>query len=185
MNPTSLLRTSLPVAFALFVGGVASSCQAPQPNAVRREVAVVPRVPFPEQEYDRLPKTGKNTVTGQAFMKTRGGDVKTAAGEPVRLSPVTSYSTQFFDFSVRRKHESFQELSPPDARVLQYIKETTADATGRFSFYDVPAGEYYIYTLVRWEAPGRAGLELQGGLVGEKITVKDGERNEVILTEAR
>ena len=166
----------------LFAGCAAPDGAAP---ATRGPVtSYLPRVPWPEEEYANLAKKGANTVSGQAFMKTRGGDVKTAAGEIVMLNPVTTYSTQFVDVSILGKHEAFQELSPkdPDPRIREYAKQVTADATGRFTFYDVPAGEYYIYTLVRWEAPTGYGLQQQGGWVVSRVTVKDGDRNEFILT---
>jgi hypothetical protein len=34
------------------------------------------RMPFPEHEYQSLAKSGSAVVKGQAFLKTRGGDVK-------------------------------------------------------------------------------------------------------------
>lgn len=57
-----------------------------------RPAATVERIAFPQEEYSSLPEAGTAVVHGQAFLKTRGGDVKTAAGEEVILNPVTSYS---------------------------------------------------------------------------------------------
>lgn len=59
----------------------------------------IPRVLFQESEYLALPKTGTATIIGQAFLKTRGGDVKTAAGNEILLNPVTSYSLQWYEMS--------------------------------------------------------------------------------------
>ena len=157
-----------------------AGCQMPTGPVV----SIVPRVPWPEQEYARLDKKGKNAVSGQAFMKTRGGDVKTCAGETVTLSPVTSYSAQFFNMEVLGKREAHQRLSPDvDSRIHSYLKQTTADASGKFTFYDVPAGDYYLYTLVRWEAPTARGHSQQGGWLGQKVSVRDEERNDFILTK--
>ena len=117
-------------------------------------------------------------------MKTRGGDVKTCAGEQVMLSPVTSYSTQFFNMEVLGKREALQRLGgDADSRIYSYLKQTTGDASGRFTFYDVPPGEYYIYTVVRWEAPTGRGMTQQGGWLGQQITVADGRKNEFILSK--
>jgi hypothetical protein len=55
---------------------------------------LVPRLPFPSDEYAALATTGTGVVKGQVFMKTRGGDVKTAAGSEIHMDPVTTYSTQ-------------------------------------------------------------------------------------------
>lgn len=154
-------------------------CQSPQGPVIAR----VHRVPWPDEEYSRLKLSGNNTVSGQAFMKTRGGDVKTCAGEDVFLSPVTTYSSQFFNLEVMGKREQFQSLDPEDPRVWNYIKKVKADASGRFTFYDVAPGEYFLYTLVRWEAPTGYGLSLQGGFLGSRIVVQDGQRSENILSK--
>lgn len=160
-------------------GLLLAGCQTPTSPTF----STVPRLPWPEAEYARLEKAGRNEVSGQAFLKTRGGDVKTCAGEKVTLSPVTTHSTQFFDIVVMGRHERFQELGgTADPRIFEYLKQTTADASGRFRLYDVPPGEYYLYTVVTWEAPTGTGLQRQGGWVGMRVTVKDGERNEFVLT---
>lgn len=138
------------------------------------------RVAFPDAEYAALPVKGTATVRGQAFLKTRGGDVKTAAGEEVILNPVTSYSQQWFDVA----YVGGRELKEPDARYSEYQRRKVADAEGRFQFSDVPAGEYFVVARVVWDAAvGYQGsLVQQGGYVAKKIEVKDGELIDVIVT---
>ncbi len=63
------------IAAALFLG-LATACAT-------RVVAPVQRIPFPEAEYATLKMNGTAVIRGQAFLKTRGGDVKTAAGNEV------------------------------------------------------------------------------------------------------
>ena len=140
----------------------------------------IQRPPFPEQEYAALEKTGTAVVTGQAFLKTLGGDVKTAAGETVYLNPVTSYSTHAYTASVG----TTRPMAQPDPRLFQYMKSVTADGTGRFAFKNVPAGDYYVVTQVTWQAPvGYQGaLRTQGGVVHKRVSVRSGEAAEVILT---
>jgi len=144
-------------------------------------VAVKPadRIPFPEDEYKRLASTGTAIVKGQAFLKTRGGDVKTAAGNEVILNPVTSYSNQWYEYYLQGV-----PMKEPDARLWQYVKKQIADGNGRFTFKNVPAGDYYVTVPVFWEAPvGYQGaLVRQGGVVSKKITVNDGDELEIILT---
>lgn len=140
----------------------------------------IARPTFPEAEYAALPRTGIAIVSGQGFLKTRGGDVKTAAGNTVFLEPATSYSK----FANELRLPSNVYVAPPDPRMKQYTRETVADGSGRFSFKNVPDGEYYLGTTVSWEAPTgyKFSLQTQGGLITKKIAVKNGEPVDVMLT---
>lgn len=140
----------------------------------------VDRIAFPEAEYAALAKTGTAVVNGQAFLKTRGGDVKTAAGEDVMLNPVTSYSQQWAEVA----YLGGRDLTAADSRYAQYVRTTTANAEGRFTFTDVPPGDYYLTATVVWDAPTgyQGALRRQGGLVSQRITVKDGDKLDIVLT---
>lgn len=154
------------------VGLLGAGCATLQP---------VERMPFPEDEYNALPTTGTGTVAGQAFLKTVGGDVKTAAGNTVILNPVTSYSEQAYAaFSAGRQLDPVE----PDTRLYKYARTTTADGEGRFEFSNVPPGEYFIATSVVWQAPVgyRGTMRVQGGLVFKRVRVGDGEAVKVIIT---
>lgn len=152
-------------------------CAAP----VRYALEPLQRPPFPEAEYATLPKSGKGTVSGQAFMKTVGGDVKLGAGSTINLNPVTSYSKWA---SENRAYAG--GVTPYDPRLLQYMRQTIADGSGRFSFKDVPDGEYFVTGAVTWQAVQGGAyprLAQQGGVIWKMITVKNGESVEVMLTQ--
>lgn len=137
-----------------------------------------PRPPFPAEEYAALEgRTGTGVVTGQAFLRTRGGDVKVGAGSEVNLNPVTSYSEYWYVSMTRG-----QALQEPDPRMHKYLFVTQADAEGKFRFENVPAGEYFLTGKVTWEAPGRYYSSTQGGWISERITVRDGETVTQMLT---
>jgi hypothetical protein len=140
----------------------------------------IERPPFPEAEYAALAKTGTATVTGQAFLKTRGGDVKTAAGNGVYLNPVTSYSKFAYDH-----RNSYDGLTPTDPRFVTYLRQTVADGSGRFTFKNVPDGEYYLSSSVTWETPTgyKFAMETQGGTIWKVIRVERGESVDVVLTQ--
>lgn len=168
--PPRMLRIVLSV---VVIASLATSCvPMRQPPA--------DRIPFPEAEYAALATKGTATVRAQAFLKTRGGDVKTAAGEEALLNPVTTYSQQWYDVS----YVGGRDLKEGDPRQQPFIHRKVADAEGRFTFTDVPAGEYFVIARVVWDAPvGYQGaLVQQGGWVAKKIAVKDGEQVDVIVT---
>jgi hypothetical protein len=136
---------------------------------------------FDEAEYAPYAKAGNAVLSGQAFLMTRGGEAKKAAGRQVTLDPATTLSQQWW---AERRMWS-EGGYPPDPRFLQARRATVADADGRFRFENLPAGTYFVRTLVRWEAPcfyclGRT--ETQGGLLGEKIELRAGEKQEIVLS---
>jgi hypothetical protein len=140
----------------------------------------VSSIPYPEPdqaEYNAYLVPGDAEITGQAFLMTRGGEVRRCSGQDVFLDPVTTYSRIWYE---NAGSTSLQAI--PSATVFQKVRMVTkCDADGRFRFKGVPAGRYYLRTQVRWEAPTRYGLEPQGGLVGTEIEVRSGASGEVIL----
>ena len=141
----------------------------------------VPRISFPLSEYKALKQKGTGIIKGQAFLKTRGGDVKKAAGNIVMLNPVTSYSHQWYNVSYLQQ----KNIAQPDLRNERYIIKTIADAEGKFEFIDVPPGNYYLVTHVFWEAPvgPRGAMEVQGSYIAKKVEVRNGNSIKVILTK--
>ena len=142
--------------------------------------AIYPRQAiFNESEYAPYKGVGTAIVYGEAFLLTRGGDVKKGAGARIYLSPVTSYSTEFFQRSVL----AGQRLEDPDPRVVPYVRTTIADSEGKFEFSDVPAGTFYLYCWIVWEVPiGYGNTMPTGGAAGTQIQLKSADRTRVILT---
>jgi hypothetical protein len=161
------------VLLMLAIGTV--GCTAPTQQVISA------RKPFPEAEYLALQKVGTATVKGQAFLKTRGGEVKTAAGNEVFLNPVTSYSLDWYENS----YIPNWKMEPADPRQASYMKTKLADGNGHFVFKNVPAGEYFLTTSVFWEsATGyQSSLRRQGGIISKKIKVIEGEELELVITK--
>ncbi|HVP56691.1 MAG TPA: hypothetical protein VMU02_01230 [bacterium] len=155
-------------------------CLAGVSACAPRTVTQVARIPFPQAEYDRLNVTGTAVITGQAFMKTGGGEVKTAAGHDVLLNPVTSYSNQWYEVA----YIQHKPIAKADSTLSKYVLRQTADGDGHFTFRDVPAGDYYLVAPVYWDEPGSNGGPPvhQGGLIAKRISVAEGDTLHVILT---
>jgi len=121
---------------------------------------------------------GSAKVTGQAFLKTRGGDIKVGAGNDVYLVPATLWALGVFDLV--EQGYSFSQL-PNEQRIqlTRAVRSTQADAGGNFEFTDLPAGEYQLETKITWAA----GKNTTGGRVMRKITLSEGQTQKVMLTE--
>lgn len=129
---------------------------------------------FDESEYRPYDQEGTSTICGQAFLKTRGGIVKFAAGNQITIDPVTSYSSE----SLQLGTLSGMQLTPSDQRADTYTRFTRADGTGNFCFRKLPAGRYYVFTLIMWDT----GITSTGGWVHLNVPVRKGKTVKVILT---
>ena len=135
---------------------------------------------FDPAEYAPYDQPGTSVVEGQAFLRIRFGEIRYGAGSEVYLSPVTSYSKEWWSQATAR---DVKFSSGPDARASKYTKVAVADLEGRFSFAELPAGDYFVVSSVFWEVPDTDGLRLTGSRVGRPVHVGPGQRVTVVLDE--
>lgn len=140
-----------------------------------------------------LPK-GRSSVEGEAFLKTRGGDVKTCAGNQVLLVPDSPYARARMKLlfgseegGLLGSHRSFAQLAAEDPDFARARFKTTCTSTGRFKFGALTAGRYYLITTVTWSAVGqtwggRAELNEQGGELMLRVDLAETEQQAVIMT---
>lgn len=154
--------------------GCATMYPAPPPPAPRQAV-------FNEAEYAPFGEPGTGSIAGQAFLKTRSGDVKLCAGEQVILNPQTSYSTEWFNVSILQE----RAIATGDPRAQQFTRFAIADGDGRFRFAGLPSGDYYLVCRVTWEVPSAygGGLTTTGGPAYATATVRENVTTEVVLTD--
>ncbi len=103
------------------------------------------RIEFPESEYYRLPRTGKGTVKGTIYVKDYYDRRVLGASTRLYLNPITSYSEQWYEESYLGGYK-MQEADP---RLFNYLKFTASDQNGKFAFYGVPSGSYYLIGTVK------------------------------------
>ena len=130
---------------------------------------------FNPAHFTRYDKPGTAQISGEAFLRTKGGDVKTAAGRRIYLVPLVPYTDERAKIMWERK-----EPEAPDPRLARYTKSTTADAQGRFSFSSLPAGSYLVYTTITWTVSD--GSETGGAALGRVLRLGEGEKKPVVVT---
>ena len=144
-------------------------------------------------------QSGNSSISGQAFLRQRGGGVVTCAAEEVTLYPVTDYSEEVisaqFDGAKNKGYSSYYdvwgissgsvEFDPPlSSEFLQNTKTTICDAQGNFTFKNLPAGrEYYVLSRVIWEVPDSYGMSIEGGSLMLRVSTEEGETTEVVLSQ--
>lgn len=163
------MKNLLIVVATLGVTACVPSTPAPPPS---------PLVAFDPASAEWSKGVGTATVEGQAFLKTRGGDVKYGAGNTVLLIPNVPHT---FDWYARITSTNPKSAGVLDDRASALIRKTTAGGDGRFKFENVPAGPYLILTTVTWET-GSSYLGTQGGFVGAPAQAVDGKTTDVIVT---
>lgn len=139
---------------------------------------------FDPAEAAFINQTGSARISGQAFLMTRGGDVKYASGNSVYLIPVTRYSTERFEAIYGLSDCTVQNVNvgTTDPKYMKMMRHTQADGQGRFSFDSLAAGEYFVTTHVMWEAPSGSGLTPQGCSLKKRATVGNGQELDIVLT---
>ncbi len=154
---------------ALFVAGCAS--QPPRPMAA-----------WSLDDNKPYMQPGTGGITGQAFSRTQGGDVKFAAGCPIYLFPATAY---YMDWTQRALYAR-GHVAPLANYAVHCIRQTVADGGGNFTFSGLPAGNYIVYTELFWKIPyvlpsGSVVGETTGGPIAGTVSVSDGQTIQFVL----
>lgn len=105
----------------------------------------LPRIAFPVSEYNRLARTGKGTVQGTIYVKNLYDEKVVGARTRLYLNPATSYSDQWY----RESYVGGNKLKKADPRLFNYLRFTAANSEGKFAFYGVPSGHYYLIGTVK------------------------------------
>ena len=93
------------------------------------------KAPFRSEDWKLGLETGNCKLTGQALLRTKGGDVKTCAGEEVILMPYNPYTEELYSVG---KQGGFSEASNFEPSIKNYLKVTTCDDDGDFEFDNLP-----------------------------------------------
>ncbi|MHB9075593.1 MAG: hypothetical protein ACYC6G_18975 [Desulfobaccales bacterium] len=163
----SLLSALLMVLLLIFQIGCAG---APKPS-------VQLSTTFVEADHIPYAKNGTGSISGQAFLKTVGGDVKYGAGSSVFLIPNTPYYIEYFKHAA--SGHTIQNIDP---KAGNYVRQTVGDGQGKFEFVNVPPGEYILLTEVTWGVPTQYGIRKSGGDIVKSISMKDGDKLKILLT---
>lgn len=160
--------------------------------------------PFKEKEWLAYKGKGRSALSGQVFLGASSGKAMTQAGVPVHLIPVTQFTRYWFNHHIRTSPCLAQRGTPPgeqtesasqptdcvqnalaqvlaDNRMLPYLRTTRANPTGHFWFTKIPAGRYYILSVIEGGASSRQE-ERTTGIAWLMIELEAGEKavNQVV-----
>lgn len=157
-----------------------------------------------EKELFSYKPKGRGTATGQVFLSSSSGKAITQAGVPVHLIPRIQYTRHWFDRNVRANGCTLKSDSPaPDnlaapvssveclrgilsqllteKRLTPYLRTSRANPTGHFWFTKLPAGRYYIVSLLE----GGSGAH-QGGIAWATLDLDTDEKaTNLVVTDCK
>jgi len=104
------------------------------------------RIDFPVEEYNHLRKTGRSTLSGSIYL-TNGTTNTKIVGQNVKLylNPITSYSRQWYEESYLGGYK----MSKSDPRLFNYLKFTVSKGDGKFNFFGIASGDYYLVGTIK------------------------------------
>jgi hypothetical protein len=183
--------------------------QAKKRPAIVEPLATIPpaSVAYADSDYAPYLKEGDATISGQAFLKTRSGDVKIGAGNVVTLDPATPHARAVIPLRCEAVPRCEYYLThivrqlvldenrcpqPPelDSLATQFHRTTVADASGRFSFDRLVPGSYFVSCRIVWETGeftngvnALDGYVLTGGQPYAIVSVAAGGHSNIVLTK--
>ena len=161
-----------------------------------------------ENDLFAYKQKGRGTLTGQAFLVSPSGKAITQPGAPVHLIPITPYTHYWFDHNVKTTSCSTIETpasnetstaprTPTDCpqealtqlrverRLTPYLRTTRANPTGHFWFTKIPAGRYYLVSLIE-ERSGPHKEEQLAGLAWLILELDAGEKlTNLVVTDCK
>ena len=193
---------------ALMLGNLyCNHVQAAEPSITSPTKTTQPPI-LNEKDLFAYKQKGRGTLTGQAFLVSPSGKAITQPGAPVHLIPITPYTRYWFDHYVRTTPCSATETPtstdtsaaprtptdcPQDAltrlqtekRLAPYLRTTRANPTGHFWFTKIPAGRYYLVSLIE-ERSGAHKEEQQAGLAWLVLEIDPGEKlTNLVVTDCK
>ncbi len=151
---------------------VTESESAMTENQIEQKMA---RIPFPTSEYNGLARTGKGTISGTIYVNDTYGKKIPGSGTRLYLNPVTSYSNQWYHAS----YVGGAKMQKADSRLFNYLRFTASDTNGKYAFYGVPSGSYYLIGTVKcgtecgYDTPKSIRIATRVNVSGNNIVEQD------------
>lgn len=136
---------------------------------------VTPTAPSKKEDISSYAHKGSASIHGQAFLKTKNGDVKSAAGNDIVLIPATPHSDEAVGFL----DEGARVIAKINPDWRTYSRITHADRSGYFEFSELPAGDYYLECGIYWQV----GNARTGSVVRKRVSLNKNQALKVVLSE--
>src|SRR5262245_48771551 len=139
---------------------------------------------FVDTDYASYRGGGAALLEGQAYVELSAtiegpASSRTCDGQPVILAPALAYD----DYVLSNAGADEFPLETRAGPALPYWRKAICDSQGRFTFADVPTGNWIVVTRVTFPTivitRNRGNVRTQG--LGRKLTLRPGQ-NAVVMT---
>jgi hypothetical protein len=139
---------------------------------------------FIDADYAPYHGGGAAVLEGQAYVELSvaiegPASFRTCDGQPVILAPALAYD----DYVLSNAGADEFPLETRAGPALPYWRKAICDSDGRFTFADVPTGDWIVITRVTFPTivgtRNRGNVRTQG--LGRKLTLRPGQ-NAVVMT---
>lgn len=174
-------KLAIPLAALLLIG-----CQTAPVKPAPVEI-IQAQIKYDASKISWVYKEGTGKVSGQAFLRTMSGNVKTCAGLRVLLVPVSDYSSERMsviygatDKGYKPYSQANAPLEPISKDFVATFRNTNCNAQGEFSFSGLPVGSYFVLADVLWKVRVSEGFE--GGTLLQKVTIEHGKDKKILMS---
>ena len=132
-----------------------------------------PKIAFNPAEGAYIDQHGTGKIEGWIFSRQPGGQVVTAAGNSIKLIPVTQYSEYILGSLSEEDLHMGRALSNTPYEYGEQSRITYAGDRGRFAFHRLSVGDYYIVGPVYTQLPvflGGKGILARVSVSGNRTT---------------
>jgi hypothetical protein len=103
--------------------------------------------PYLEDDFQAWKGPGPANIIGQAFYKLPSGRVLTCAGATISLLPAAGYNLEAMQsFGMGKGYPENYNKS-----AMRFVRKTTCDSAGHFTFQSLPANNWIIMTHLSWQ----------------------------------
>jgi len=139
---------------------------------------------FRAEDFAWSTAEGRNIVRGQVAYRSASKQAYTCAGGSVGLTPETAYSRQRISALYGSTSHAVVPLATLRSRQVaaaggdygRYVRTTTCDAQGRFSFTGLPDGGWYV--IARARPTSGSGEEMA---IVRRVEARGGASREAVL----
>ena len=128
---------------------------------------------------------GTGKLEGDGFLSRRDGMLVKCSGREVGLVPVSDYAIERFTKIYGNPNGGYnsafagRSIDTADPDYYNDERSTICDVDGKFSFENLPSGEYYVYTSVIWRVSDYIN---EGGVMSRRVKIEEGKTSKVSLT---
>lgn len=138
------------------------------------------KIAFSDKDHSAWMVKGEAEISGEGFLRRSDATLARCSGGVVYLVPATPYFQEWIEV-----YRSGARIANPKALHEAHgkaIRKTQCDATGRFTFSDLPQGKWLLVTRIGYESRYQRRAEHDDSTLVTTVETKAGEKAKAILS---